>query len=238
MSGWIGEYSYRNRNEFHIAQTIFSCILIISSKLAYQMGIGVMDNRTLLERLAKQFNPDTLITFLRTASGKFRPQNEDYARYLPGDSKFKTLHKVGQIDFEDSRRLVVLVGELDADLTSYSGKLKQYEIAKLVLKTENLDAGIFVFHDSLGHFRFSWITAQYTGTKREFSSFRRYTYFVSPEPNQNRTFIEYIGKADFSSIEKITEAFSVEPVTKDFFKAYRRIFEEAEGTIPTKQVDG
>ena len=57
---------------------------------------------------------------------------------------------------------------------------------------------------------------------------------MTPEAEQNRTFIEQIGKADFSSVEKILEAFSVDPVTKEFFRDYRRIFEEAEGSIKLK----
>jgi type I restriction-modification system DNA methylase subunit len=189
-----------------------------------------MDNRPILEKLSRSFHRDDLVNFLRSASGKFKPEKEDYNHYLEKVNFIKDLFKLGRIDFEDGRRLIVLAGGVAKELSSQSGKLRQYEIAKKVLKSENLDGGIFVFHDSLGHFRFSWITAQYTGTKREFSSFRRYTYFVSPDQPAH-TFVTQIGKADFSNIEKITEAFSVEPVTKEFFKAYRRIFEEAEGSI-------
>jgi type I restriction-modification system DNA methylase subunit len=189
-----------------------------------------MDNRPLLEKLSQSFHRDDLIAFLRAKSGKFKPEKADYSHYLENASKIKDLYKLGRIDFEDGRRLIMLAGEFERELTSRSSKQAQYDIAKNVLKTENLDAGIFVFHDRAGHFRFSWITAQYTGTRREFSSFRRYTYFVSPD-QPARTFVEQIGKADFASIENITEAFSVEPVTKEFFKTYRRIFEEAEKSI-------
>jgi len=192
-----------------------------------------MDNRALLEKLSKDFNTENLTGFLRAASGKFRPQRDDYRQYLSDNSGFFSLSKVGLIDYDGSR-LIVLAGQADGELTSHSGKRGQYEIAKKVLKGENLDAGIFVFYDEAGHFRFSLITANYTGTKRDFSTFRRYTYFVTPEAEQNRTFIEQIGKADFSSIEKILEAFSVDPVTKEFFRDYRRIFEEAEGSIKLK----
>ncbi|MEW5829788.1 MAG: hypothetical protein AB1846_12920 [Chloroflexota bacterium] len=189
-----------------------------------------MDNRQSLEKLSRDFSREGLTTFLRAASGRFKPEKADYGHYLEKASFVRDLQKLGRIEFEDSRRLIVLAGELDQELSSQSGKLKQYEIAKQVLRNENFDAGVFVFHDSKGNFRFSWITASYTGAKREFSSFRRYTYFVSPEQSA-RTFIDQIGKADFSSVEKITEAFSVEPVTKAFFTKFREIFEEAEATI-------
>lgn len=191
-----------------------------------------MDNRNLLEKLTKSFNRDELMQFFRASSGKFRPEKEDYRHFLERESFVNDLFKLGRIDFEDGRRLVVLVGEIDKELTSHSGKLKQYKIAKDVLNVGYIDAGIFIFHDDAGHFRFSLITAQY-GAKKEYSNFRRYTYFISHELPAH-TFITQIGLSDFSSIEKITEAFSVEPVTNEFFKEYRKVFEEAEATIQLK----
>jgi type I restriction-modification system DNA methylase subunit len=191
-----------------------------------------MDNTSLLETLTKNFSRATLGAFLRAASGSFRPEKEDLNWHIEKAASISDLAKLGQIDFGDSQRLVVLAGQVKNGLTSQSGKQKQYELAKKVLKQHYYNAGIFVFHDEAGHFRFSLITAQYSGegSRREFSSSRRYTYFVSPEQSA-RTFIEQIGKADFSSIEKILAAFSVEPVTKEFFKEYRKIFEEAEAAI-------
>jgi hypothetical protein len=131
-----------------------------------------MDNRNLLEKLTKSFNRDDLMQFFRASSGKFRSEKGDYRHFLERESFVKDLFKLGRIDFEDGRRLVMLVGEVDKELTSHSGKLKQYEIAKKVLKDGYVDAGIFIFHDDAGHFRFSLITAQYTGTKKEYSNFR------------------------------------------------------------------
>jgi type I restriction-modification system DNA methylase subunit len=190
-----------------------------------------VDHSGLLEGIAENFSRERLVKFLRAASGRFSPSRKDYSHYVQSAGFADDLQKLGALEFEDGRRLVVLAGLVRHELTSQSGKLKQYEVARKVLSAEHWDAGIFVFHDSAGHFRFSWITVQYTGSRREFSSFRRYTYYVRPAENQNRTFIAQIGRADFSSVEKITEAFSVEPVTKEFFREYRRIFEEAEGTI-------
>ena len=191
-----------------------------------------MDHRVQLETLCKSFSPENLTSFLRAVSGRFKPGREDYGYLLEGGNVLRSLEGLGRIEFEDGRRLIVLTGALDGELTTQSGKLRQYEAAKKVLKAEYWDAGIFVFYDDAKHFRFSLITASY-GEKREFSNFRRYTYFVSPDQSA-RTFVEQIGRADFSSVEKITEAFSVEPVTKEFFRQFREIFEEAEATIKLK----
>jgi type I restriction-modification system DNA methylase subunit len=188
-----------------------------------------MDNRALLEKLSQSFHRNDLTQFMRAASGKFRPERADYSHLLMNASSIRGLQQLGRIDFDDGRRLTVVAGEMDQELTSHSGKKKQYEIAQKVLGND-FDAGIFVFHDDAGHFRFSLIAFGYKDGKKMPTSFRRYTYFVSPDLSA-RTFVEQIGKADFSSIEKITEAFSVEPVTKEFFQEFRRIFEEAEDTI-------
>ncbi|WP_337871664.1 TaqI-like C-terminal specificity domain-containing protein, partial [Ignavibacterium sp.] len=47
--------------------------------------------------------------------------------------------------------------------------------------------------------------------------FRRFTYFVSKDQT-NKTFLNQIGEGDFTSLESIKEAFSVEKVTKQFYK--------------------
>jgi type I restriction-modification system DNA methylase subunit len=193
-----------------------------------------MDDRIkFLEKLSKSFNRDDLTQFMRTSSGKFKPEKSDYSHHIANDNSLKDFYGLGRIDFEDGRRLVVLAGKVDKELTSHSGKKKQFEIAQRILGND-FDAGIFVFHDHGGHFRFSLIAIGYKDGKKIPTSFRRYTYFVTPEPDRNRTFIERVGKADFSSIEKITDAFRVEPVTNEFFREYRRIFEEAETTLKVK----
>ncbi|HEX9385902.1 MAG TPA: hypothetical protein VF918_06245, partial [Anaerolineales bacterium] len=195
-----------------------------------------MDDRIkFLEKLSKSFNRDDLTQFMRASSGKFRPEKIDYTHHSANANFIKDFYGLGRLDFEDGRRLVVLAGKVDKELTSHSGKKKQFEIAQRILGND-FDAGIFVFYDHAGHFRFSLIAIGYKDGKKILTSFRRYTYFVSPELPAY-TFISQIGKADFSSIEKITEAFSVEPVTTEFFREYRRIFEEAEATIKLRWSD-
>jgi len=102
------------------------------------------------------------------------------------------------------------------ELTERSSKKAQFEIGKGILKQEQADAGIFIFYDQHGNFRFSLIYATYFGKQREFSTYKRFTYYVSKEQT-NKTFLQQVGEADFSSLEKIIEAFSVEPLTKQFY---------------------
>jgi len=124
-----------------------------------------MDNRTLLEKLAKSFNRDDLTQFMRASSGKFKPEKSDYSSHPANANFIKDFYGLGRIDFEDGRRLVVLAGKVDKELTSHSGKKKQFEIAQRILGND-FDAGIFVFYDEAGHFRFSLIAIGYKDGKR------------------------------------------------------------------------
>jgi len=112
---------------------------------------------------------------------------------------------------------------------SFVSSLKDYSEYR-----EEYDAGIFVFHDDRGHFRFSLILATYSGTKRQYTNFRRYTYYVSPEL-PNKTFINQIGKADFSSIENILAAFSLEAVSDEFYNAFKPLFDEIAESVKGRQ---
>ena len=103
------------------------------------------------------------------------------------------------------------------ELSERSGKKAQYELAKKVIRDLSMDAGIFVFIGENGAFRFSLVYASYLGTKVDYSNFRRFTYYVSPQLT-NKTFRQRIGEGDFSSLESIKEAFSVEKVTKEFYQ--------------------
>ncbi|MCD4673112.1 MAG: Eco57I restriction-modification methylase domain-containing protein [Anaerolineaceae bacterium] len=189
-----------------------------------------MDNRPLLQSLTKKFTRQKFIAFLRNACGSFRPQSDDLSHLLKEDDPVEDLVKLGEINFDnDGRRLILLASQSQRGLTTQSGKLKQFNIARRVLGSD-YDAGIFAFHDTAGNFRFSLITYNYQGTKRGINDYRRYTYFISPDLPAH-TFINQIGKADFSSIESILEAFNVEPVTKEFYREYEKIFREAEATI-------
>ncbi|MEX1247046.1 MAG: DNA methyltransferase [Anaerolineales bacterium] len=185
-----------------------------------------------LETLIKSFSPQNLVAFIRAASGTFKPMEENLTRFLAQDLSFKDLRQMGRIEFNDIQRLLVASCRVEKELTSRSSKRAQYDLIKRVLKQgERFDGGLFAFFDANGHFRLSLVLVHAVGTRREFTSYRRYTYFVSPEGN-NRTFLEQVGRrADFSSIDNLIQAFSVEAVTKDFFKAYERLFREAEDSI-------
>jgi adenine-specific DNA-methyltransferase len=64
------------------------------------------------------------------------------------------------------------------------------------------------------------------GTRREYSPYKRYTYFVSPEL-PNKTFIKQVGGCEFKDLKEIKSAFSVQPLTKEFYKEIQTWFYHA-----------
>jgi hypothetical protein len=175
------------------------------------------NGRKILEDIIESFSIEKFIHFFREKNRNFRPLSEklDYYR----DDYFTSGKIIGEIEFQNEKKdkLITCAFQSLKELTERSGKKKQYEIGKRILKDTNQDAGIFIFYDRNGNFRFSLIYTEYSGTRRKFSLFKRFTYFVSKEKT-NKTFLQQIGQGDFSSLEKIKEAFSVEPVTKQFYE--------------------
>ena len=178
---------------------------------------------TLIE-LARSFQTEIFTRFLRLKCEHFSPKDEVVA-FDPDKFAATESRKVGTIEFDDTTSIVVVSTKLSQELTSRTGKKNQYDFAKAILKHEMTDAGLFVFYDESGCFRLSLVVAQYAGTRRTFSSFRRYTYYVSADLS-NKTFINQMEGASFSSLEAIQEAFSVEAVSDDFYNAFKPYFDE------------
>ena len=172
-------------------------------------------NNLNLEQLINDFGTDRIIRFFRDKSTKFAPRKESLDGY--NDVSFRDGIKLGEIKYDETEDLIVCAFLSVNSLSERSGKKDQYEKAKKILRERISDAGIFVFYDKDGNFRFSLVYANYLGKNRDWSTFRRFTYFVSKEFT-NKTFLQRVGGGDFSSLEKIKEAFSVEKVTKEFYQ--------------------
>jgi len=181
--------------------------------------------REILEDIINDFSIKKFNTFFREKSGKYKEIEEKLSGY--DKDIFSNTTRVGFIDFGGSAKDVAVIGvKTGKDLTERSSKKAQYDFAKNLLKQEDkYEAGIFVFYDAVGNFRFSLVYPQYQGKQRVWNNFRRFTYFVNKELT-NKTFLQRIGGGDFSSLEKIKEAFSVEKVTKEFYLEYRKLFDD------------
>jgi len=174
-------------------------------------------NKEKLENLIKNFSLEKLSDFLYDAD--LEEDREDFSGYN-NEKIFQDIQKIGDIKTSDKKKVLVVAVKIKGDLSERTSRKKQYNLGKKILKKNiRYNAGIFVFYDKNGSFRFSLIYLTYSGTKAIPNSFRRYTYFVSPDPQiTNKTFLNQIGDGDFSTLESIKKAFSVEKVTKEFYK--------------------
>lgn len=180
-------------------------------------------NNDKLQKLIDQFDYEHLTSFFREKNSTFKPIRESLDHY--DDSDFSNGKKIGEIPYNLFESLIVCAFKVNKQLSERSGKKTQYEKVKAILKDTKSDAGIFVFYDEQGNFRFSLVYANYAGHRRDWSAFRRFTYFVSPQLT-NRTFKQRIGEGDFSTLESLKEAFSVEKVTSRFFDEFRKRFDQ------------
>ena len=176
-------------------------------------------SRQILQGIINDFQIEKFTRFFRSKNDSFRHPNEDL--YYE-DENFGKGKKLEEINFDDGS-LIVCAFPVKTELSERSGKKAQYELGKKILKDNQTDAGIFIFYDKSGNFRFSLVYTNYLGHRRDWSSFRRFTYFVS-KYQTNNTFLRQVGDGDFFSLEKIKEAFSVEPITKEFYREIQTWF--------------
>ncbi|MBW1784878.1 MAG: class I SAM-dependent DNA methyltransferase, partial [Deltaproteobacteria bacterium] len=173
-------------------------------------------NKDILRAIIEDFEPEKFTQLFRAKNRSFAPRKEDISEF--DDDSFQNGLKLGEMKFSnEGQELIVCTFESVKPLSERSSKKAQYEKGRKVLKQLQADAGIFIFYDKHNNFRFSLIYTNYLGKKRDWSTFRRFTYYVSPNQT-NKTFLQRIGDGDFSTLAKIKEAFSVEKVTKDFYK--------------------
>jgi hypothetical protein len=185
-----------------------------------------MTAKELIERLTKSFKAETLVSYFSVNCPKFRPVSQNLPELIPEKETLITeIIKIGEAEYDDASRIIFVACKIDKDLTGKESKKAQYELGKKILKQHYYDAGIFVFYGSSNNFRLSLIAASYFGAKREFTTFRRYTYFVSPDFT-NKTLVNQLSRCRFSSIEDILEAFSIEAVSEEFYNAFRPKFNE------------
>jgi adenine-specific DNA-methyltransferase len=178
-----------------------------------------------ISTLIEKFSVNALKDFFRERIDTFKPDVENY-EYLFDENEnitdnYYDIVKIGEADLTNTDDILVFTAKTLTQLTGRTGKKGQYEIAKKILKEEDKDAAFFIFYDDDGNFRFSLIRVNFLGAKRDFTDFKRYTYFVSPKQT-NKTFINQILKCDFNSLDSIQEAFSVEPITKQFYEKLQR----------------
>jgi len=174
----------------------------------------------MIEQLVQNISNDNIRDFFKRKLPSFTPETEELDYLLPdnGYENFSDLVKLGSAEYDNSDELMVFSCKYQGELTQRTSKKKQFEVAKKALNEDFKDGAVFIFYDENGCFRFSFIRKHYGDQDRKYTPWRRYTYFVQPTL-PNKTFKRRIDGCSFASLDEIQEAFSVEPLSKEFYKA-------------------
>ena len=170
-----------------------------------------------IDKIITDISNQNISLFFGKKISSFKPERDVFTNTVNEEAPYSDPIKIGHAELKNQAELLVFTCETKKELTARSAKKKQFEIAKKVLKEDFKDGAIFIFYDKQGNFRFSFIRRNYgqTGDKK-YSTWKRYTYYVKPSET-NRTFKERIDKCNYSSLDSIQEAFSVEKLTKQFY---------------------
>ncbi|MGC8588691.1 MAG: Eco57I restriction-modification methylase domain-containing protein, partial [Hydrogenobaculum sp.] len=179
--------------------------------------------RESLSNLIKDFSIENLKKLIVLKNKDFSDKSVFYEIPKNYEDYFENILEVASINLPLSKDKDVKIDfrvfaiKSSKELKERTSKKNQFEVAKIFLKQLHIDGGIFVFYDENGNFRFSLIFSNVTPeAKRVYSSFKRYTFFVEKR-KPNRTFLKQILEAGFEDFESIKEAFSRQPLTKEFY---------------------
>ncbi|HEM56343.1 MAG TPA: SAM-dependent DNA methyltransferase, partial [Thermodesulfobium narugense] len=192
------------------------------------MSVETADvGKKVISDLIHNFSIENLLRLIDLKIGSYKQTREPYRLPDQMQSKFKnyfeTIEQITKAKIPYSSNNAynvdfrVFAVKTSKELKERNSKKNQFEVAKTILKQLFIDAGIFVFYDDNGNFRFSLVFSDITPeARRVYSNFKRYTFFVEKH-KPNRTFYKQILESSFDNLESIKEAFSRQPLTKEFY---------------------
>jgi adenine-specific DNA-methyltransferase len=168
-----------------------------------------------LSTLAKDFSLENLESYLLEQEFTVDVSQVYDIQDIEEKYNVSDIKEVGYIRLKQEADLVVFAIKID-NLTERTSKKKQFDIAKKLLEKYQKFYGLFVFYDDSKNFRLSFVFKTTHGTKAKYSHYKRFTFYVSPDL-PNKTFIIQLKDCNFTDLNSIKQAFSVEPITKEFY---------------------
>lgn len=186
----------------------------------------------LKDTLENKFEIDQFRKFSREFFNELElyPESRSTGIWREYSDYINAYYKVGNYEDEGGNEIIVMAVELKSLRSVESARSMQRNFVSKVLDENNKDAAIVAFYTEGDlNWRLSFVKLDYSltdkGIKIELTPAKRYSYLVGErEPShtaQKRLFDILKEDRKNPSIEDIEEAFSVEEVTKDFFKDYR-----------------
>lgn len=171
----------------------------------------------LINDLINNFSNNTLIDYLYYKIPNIELDNQIY-QTSTDDSLYQHFPEylyLANYKTNCNKKFGIFVIESSGQLNEKSQKKNQYLAAKELLNRHYLSYGFFFFYDSNKAFRVSLVIKYDENISNKF--YKRYTFYVNPNKN-NKTFATYFDKIDFLNFQSILDGFSVESVTKDFYR--------------------
>jgi len=168
-----------------------------------------------LSTLAKDFSIKNLESYLLDKGFTVYTEPAYYIQDIEEKYNISDIKEIGYIRLKQEANLVVFAIKIE-NLTERTSKKKQFNIAKKLLEKNQKFYGLFVFYDDNKNFRLSFVFKTTHGTKAKYSHYKRFTFYVSPNLS-NKTFINQLEKCDFTDLDSIKQAFSTQPITRDFY---------------------
>jgi len=165
------------------------------------------------------FSQEKWIAYFDTFSDVYSEKRIKMPRYV--DDDFPSAYTLGTLEFDDGTVCGLFLLQVGRSLTERSSRKKQFDKATGIIKQENTQAGIFIFHDEFHSFRLSLVYPVYKGTKRAFSNYRRHSFYVSGEL-PNKTYIQQLSKHKLNSMGDLKDIFSVEKVSALFYEEFEQ----------------
>jgi type I restriction-modification system DNA methylase subunit len=181
----------------------------------------------LLKSLIDDFSPDNLQYFLSyKIPGMDIYENRLYlSDFGFSEERFEDVFlELGEAKL-DGDLVKAYAIKLNRELSEKTSKKSQFDCAKKILNSDRSipDAGFFAFYDDKGNFRLSFVHKIYRAPKTEFSHYKRLTYFVE-KGKPYRTFLRQLSETPFDSLKDIITAFSIQPLTKEFYTEIQNWF--------------
>ena len=202
--------------------------------------------------LEASFNKERFVSLLKNMLNRF---NESKARHFRGHVKekfrttmpiIKTYERVGTYTDSKDRKTDLLIVYLQKENSIERARTSLRNFVADYLQHRGMkDAALVAFVAPNGaDWRFSFVKMEYRFNKKgkvedEFTPARRYSFLVGENENshtaQSRLLPILLKEETDPTLDELEDAFSVEPVTKEFFEKYRDLFwrlkESLEGIV-------
>lgn len=189
------------------------------------------------------FDKNRFIYFIKNLLNQYDESKAFYAHdYILKDFKeyIKTFESIGTYVDPEGKKIDILIVYLQKETALQRARTAQRNfIARYLKSCDEKDAGLvaFVSPQKLEDWRFSFVKMEYkfektpkgdVKVKEEFTPARRYSFLVGKNESSHTAqscFIPILKNDCNPKLCELEEAFSIEKVTKEFFKEYKNLFD-------------